>query len=107
MPFEPHRVDDVGFDAQQVARVASEEAVGLAGGLERAPHVGDVAVQALGGPRRRVVGPETVDQVRGRHDLVRPHREECEQHPLFRPAQKDRSERAGRFQWAEERELHR
>ncbi len=106
MPLEPSRVDVLGVGSKEVARFPRDEHPRKAGSLEPPPDPGNVSMDGLDRGGWRVLTPETVDELGGRHDLVDPQGEEGEQEPFLRGAEEDRPRGPADLEGAQERQLH-
>jgi hypothetical protein len=84
--LEAIEIELPGFDLELVAGRAREDAVLP----ERLAELGDVHLECLLGRSRRLLTPESVDQVVARDDAVRVEEEDGEQRPLLGGADVDR-----------------
>ncbi len=82
--LEPIGVQLLGLDAEQVARAASDEQIGL----QQLAQLRDAVLDDLPGRWRRIALPELVDQAIARDDLVCMQEEDRQQLSLARAAQR-------------------
>jgi hypothetical protein len=95
-------VDLVRADDDLVAALVRQDALVP----ESAPEVRDVHLHALERGRRRIVGPERVDELVGRHALPPAEKQDGEQRPLLGGGEVDRPTTLFDLQRAEQAELH-
>jgi hypothetical protein len=94
-PLEADRVDGVGADAQLVAAAAGDD-LGL-GALEQPAQLRDVELHHLHAAGGRVLAPEPLDQLVGRHRGVGPQPQHREHRALLRASERQRAAVAGGF----------
>ena len=82
----PVGVHGVGRELEDVATASHRDEVGRSQGP---PELGGEALQAVANARRRIVTPEGIDELLGRHDAPRVQREQREEGALLRPGHHD------------------
>jgi hypothetical protein len=102
--LEADGVDAVRVQAQLVAAAVRDDLGAVA--VEQPAQLGDVELDHLGRGRGRIACPQAFDQRVDRHRRVRAEREDCQQRPLFRGAERDRPAVDGRLDRPEQLKLH-
>ena len=90
--LEPLEVELARIDTKEVARSARDEPRLVSrGGRQRLAQAQHVIAERVVGGVHALLGEQLADQTLARDDAIRAQKQQGEQRPLFRPADRDRS----------------